>query len=104
MVTNFPRLFVKPDEFTSRPDETSRVEGFGELVLDRVREAFCGLHGHDSLLQFQQDRMFLKCVSCGHESPGWELNQTPPTVVARANRRRRTLAPPQFIGERRIAC
>lgn len=106
MVSNFPRLFVASDEFTARPEQTPQAEaqGFGERVLGRAREAFCGLHGHDSLLQFQHDRMFLKCVSCGHESPGWELNETPPTVVAHANRRRRALAPPQLIGERRVAC
>lgn len=96
-------LFVAPDEFISRPEQTPQAEGFGERVLDRVREAFCGLHGHDSLLQFQQDRMFLKCVSCGHESPGWELNETPPTVVARADTRRQALVRPQLISARRIA-
>ena len=31
----------------------------------------CGMHGHDNLMQFEHDRMFLKCISCGHESPGW---------------------------------
>jgi hypothetical protein len=103
MVSNFPRLFVAPDEFTSRPEQTPQAEGFGERVLDRVREAFCGLHGHDSMLQFQQERMFLKCVSCGHESPGWELNETPPTPLAHAEPRRQALVRPQLIGARRIA-
>ena len=41
--------------FTSRPEQTPRAEGFGERVFDLVREAFCGLHGHDSLLQFKHD-------------------------------------------------
>jgi hypothetical protein len=103
MVSNSPRLLVVPDEFTPRPEQTAQVEGFGERVFDRVREAFCGLHGHDSLLQFKQDRMFLKCVSCGHESPGWELNETPPTIVAQADARRLALARPQMMDARRIA-
>jgi hypothetical protein len=103
MVSNFPRLFAVPDEVTSRPEQPPQAEGFG--VLDRIREAFCGLHGHDSLLQFEHERMFLKCVSCGHESPGWELNETPPTpmVVARADTRRQALGRPQLISARRIA-
>jgi len=50
------------------------------MVTTWLRETYCGLHGHDSLLQFEQDRMFLKCVSCGHESPGWELDEAPPTA------------------------
>ena len=103
MVSNFPRLFAAPDEFTSRPEQTPQAEGFGERVFDLVREAFCGLHGHDSLLQFKQDRMFLKCVSCGHESPGWELNETPPTIVAQADPRRLSLARPQLVSARRVA-
>jgi hypothetical protein len=103
MVSNFPRLFAGPDEFTARSGQTAQAERFGEQVLDRVREAFCGLHGHDSLLQFHPDRLFLKCVSCGHESPGWELNETPPTVVAHADNRRHALVRSSIVDERRIA-
>jgi len=103
MVGNFPRLFAGSDEFTSRPGEVPQPEWFGERVLDRVREAFCGLHGHDSVLQFQQDRMFLKCFSCGHESPGWELNEPRPTVVAAADHGRLALVRPQLVDVRRIA-
>jgi hypothetical protein len=103
MVSNFPRLSVSSDEFTSRPEQTPQAEGFGERVLDRVREAFCGLHGHDSLLQFRQDRMFLKCVSCGHESPGWELNETPPTAIDQADRQPQAIVRPQLMRARRIA-
>jgi hypothetical protein len=51
-------------------------------VLDRVREIFCGIHGHEHLLQFQPDRMYLRCLSCGHESSGWELNEARPIVTA----------------------
>jgi hypothetical protein len=72
-------------------------------VFDRVRQTVCGLHGHDSLLQFAQDRLYLKCVSCGHESPGWELTETPPTVTVREGLRRPALVRPQLIGARRIA-
>jgi hypothetical protein len=102
MVSNFPRLFVASEKLTSAAHQTLQDEGPGMRVLGRVREAFCGLRGHDSLMQFRQDRLFLKCASCGHESPGWELNETPPTVVAQAGPRRQALVP-RLIGERRIA-
>lgn len=72
-------------------------------VFDRVRQTFCGLHGHDSLLQFQQGRMYLKCVSCGHESPGWELTEAPPTIAVREGIRRPALVRPQLVGARRAA-
>jgi hypothetical protein len=101
IVSMFPRWFVAPDE-GSRP-ETSQGEGFGARVLDRIREGYCGLHGHDSLLSFQQDRLFLKCVSCGHETPGWSLSKTRPQIVARPDSRRRALVAPRLIGARRVA-
>ena len=72
-------------------------------VFDLMRQAYCGLHGHDSLLQFEQDRMFLKCTSCGHETPGWELTETPPITTEEAPARRPTLVRPQLVGERRVA-
>jgi len=64
---------------------------------------YCGLHGHDTLLQFEQDRMFLRCASCGHQTPGWELNEAPPTVTLRGDARHHRLARPQLISARRIA-
>jgi hypothetical protein len=68
-----------------------------------VRQMFCGLHGHDTLLQFAQDRMFLRCVSCGHESPGWELNEAPPTVTIQREPRAQALVRPQLVSARRVA-
>lgn len=44
------------------------------VAIARVKQLFCGFHGHDALLQFETDRMFLRCVSCGHETPGWNLS------------------------------
>ena len=76
MVTNYP--ISSPESLTSASTET-HTDGSG--VLDRVRQMFCGLHGHDTLLHFEQDRMSLRCVSCHYETPGWELNEAPPTAV-----------------------
>ena len=73
------------------------------VVMERVRQMVCGLHGHDSLLQFEQDRMFLRCVSCGHETPGWELNEGPPTVPVRSETRATAVMRPQLINARRVA-
>lgn len=73
-------------------------------MLDWVREAVCGLHGHDNLLQFEHDRMFLRCASCGHETPGWELNDPPPTLRLRGDARRHMLTvQPHLVDARRIA-
>jgi hypothetical protein len=100
MVTNSTHPMAPASDMA---DRHAMTDGFGERVLVRMRQALCGLHGHDTLLQFEQERMFLKCVSCGHETPGWELNETPPTVSVRGDARRHALARPQLVEERRIA-
>ena len=85
MVTNYP---------ASQRGLTTSVqaqeEGLGVRVVDWLRQAFCAMHGHDTMLHFQQERMSLRCVSCGHETPGWTLNRSP--ADGKASRRR---APPR---------
>jgi len=106
MVTHYPQQIASRRPHTER--ETGPAdEGFGTRVMDVVRQAYCALHGHDDLLQFEHDRMFLKCVSCGHESPGWELTEPRPhalpTAVRDDVRQPRVLARPHFVDARRIA-
>jgi len=57
-------------------------------LTERLRQIWCGLHGHCALLQFGQERLYLRCVSCGHETTGWELTETPPTITVRGDARR----------------
>jgi hypothetical protein len=40
-------------------------------VADRLHQVFCGLRGHESYLCFEDKRVYLRCSSCGHETPGW---------------------------------
>jgi hypothetical protein len=75
-------------------DEASLID----RALDRVQQVACGLRGHDSLLQFEQDRMFLRCQTCGHETPGWDLNEVPPTPTRPTGDER-----PRLVNIRRIA-
>jgi len=95
------------DSVAARADVSTGAEtngeGLGDRVMDRLRHLVCGLHGHDSLLQFDHGRMFLRCVSCGHETPGWEVNDVPPTVTVRGDAQRHAIPRPQLITERRIA-
>ncbi len=42
-----------------------------------TRQFLCSLHGHDSLLNFEQGRMSLLCSSCGYETPGWDVKGVP---------------------------
>ena len=38
-----------------------------------IRETLCALHGHDLMLHFDRGhRVCLRCVTCRHETPGWD--------------------------------
>jgi hypothetical protein len=107
MVTNYPYPLASQREVRATVPSVESVvsqrEGLGGRVLDGLRQLVCGFHGHDALLQFGEDRMFLRCVSCGHESPGWTLDEIPPTVTFRGDARRHRIARPQLVGARKIA-
>jgi len=37
-----------------------------------LRRCLCVLlGGHDRLRKWEKERICLRCVTCGHESPGW---------------------------------
>ena len=99
MVTNYPHPMTAHEGVQTASVST---RGFARM-MGALRQTFCGLRGHDTLLHFEDERMSLQCVSCGHESPGWELNEAPPTVTVRGDARRHVLARPQLLGTRRIA-
>ena len=38
-----------------------------------LRRASCGLTGHAMLLQFEPQRLSMRCQDCGEETPGWAI-------------------------------
>ncbi len=73
-------------------------------IWRRVQQALCSLHGHDSLLQFEQNRMFLRCTSCGYETPGWEIEHAGAELAYAGERHVETLTPaPEMFATRKIA-
>jgi hypothetical protein len=105
MVTKYPHRIAPRAEPPSSAHAHQAEDGFGTRMFDRVRQMLCALHGHDNLLLFERDRLSLKCSTCGHETPGWELSETPPTPTAASHgdARRHALVRPQLVGARRIA-
>jgi hypothetical protein len=60
-------------------------------ALGHLQSAVCGLHGHDPLLQFDAGRVYLRCSSCGHESPGWKTEARGPRLRYAGDKRRHRL-------------
>jgi hypothetical protein len=73
MITNAPThvLVAQPDA----PPAGDRLARLVAWLSGRLQQALCSLHGHDAVLQYERTRIFLRCTSCGYESPGWEVAQ-----------------------------
>jgi hypothetical protein len=64
-----------------------RARGRLALALRHFRYLHCSLlHGHDESLQFRKNRLYLRCISCGYETPGWVLDKSMPLVHVPAER------------------
>ena len=101
MVTNYPHPMASQEGLRTTADSASG--GLLARVSGRLSQTLCGFRGHDTLLHFEDERLSLRCVSCGHETPGWELNEAPPTVTVRGDARRHAVSRPQLVSSRRIA-
>ena len=66
--------------------------------VELVRQFACGLHGHDSLLHFQTSRLSMRCTTCGHESPGWDLKPARPAARPKVR-----VFPLPLVTHRRVA-
>lgn len=63
-------------------------------MMTWVRSAWCMINGgHYKVLHTEPDKLALRCVACGHMSPGWEVGSL---RVAR-----RTPADPERLRVRR---
>jgi hypothetical protein len=69
------------------------------------KQVFCGLiHGHNAVLQFEGERMLLRCTSCGHDTPGWDTRgQRPRVSVAGDPRRHARHAQPSYAPIRKAS-
>jgi hypothetical protein len=72
MISNAPAHVFIAD--SAMPTEDVQSRSYTDRFLAWFQQALCGLHGHDAILQYERNRMFLRCTSCGHETPGWEVS------------------------------
>lgn len=67
-------------------------EGLIARFVAWMGQFFCGLfHGHHAVLHFEGERMLLRCTSCGHDSPGWNIDGERPRVRLAGDPRRHSL-------------
>ncbi len=83
--------------------EARQAETVGARILTWMKQRYCSLRGHDNLMHFEKHRVYLQCVSCGRQTPGWTISETAPRVLFRGDARRHALVRPHLVSARRIA-
>ena len=51
----------------------SRIAADTIGLADWVRRARCGLTGHAMVLHLQPQKVSLRCMDCGEQTPGWTI-------------------------------
>jgi hypothetical protein len=69
MVTNYPQQLTT----TEQTQAESTTVGVMSRVASRLSQTLCGLSGHDAIMHFEGNRVMMRCTSCGHDTPGWEV-------------------------------
>jgi len=93
MVTNYPQRLTAT---TTTIGETP-AENLMNRAVSRVSQLLCGLRGHDSVLHFEGKRVMMRCTSCGHDSPGWEVSGRAPRQRFEGDSRRHMLTPQRLV-------
>jgi hypothetical protein len=92
MVTNYPQQLTATTDVSSAPSS-----GVLTRVMGRLGQLMCGARGHDSVLHFEGKRVMMRCTSCGHDTPGWEINGRGPRKRFEGDKRRHALAPQRLV-------
>ena len=91
MVTNYPQQLAATSEVRSGVE--SNGGGVVGRVVTRIGQAICGLRGHDAILHYEANRVMMRCTSCGHDTPGWEISGRGPRKRFEGDARRHALKP-----------
>jgi hypothetical protein len=70
MVTNYPQQLSATADVKAR---VSADDGVMSRAFGRLGQILCGMRGHDAILHYEGSRVMMRCTSCGHDSPGWEI-------------------------------
>jgi hypothetical protein len=93
MVTNYPRRLtaangVSTGEHARRNGQPATLVA---RVMTRLGQLFCGMTGHDAVLHVEGNRVMMRCTSCGHDTPGWEISGRGPKRRYEGDARRHLL-------------
>lgn len=88
MATNYQDIAAR---LVTASLDAAPVRGLWSRAIGHLQSAVCGLQGHDPLMQFEHGRVFLRCTSCGYETPGWHTGDRRPRPRFAGDARRHQL-------------
>ena len=91
MVTNYPQ------QLTATAVTHGQDGNVVARAVSRLGQLVCGLRGHDSVLHFEGNRVNMRCTSCGHDTPGWEISGRGPRRRYEGDARRHLLATQRLV-------
>jgi hypothetical protein len=94
MVTNYPQSLTASAAIKGH---TTAANSVINRAMGRLGQLLCGMRGHDSVLHFEGKRVMMRCTSCGHDSPGWEINGRAPRRRFEGDARRHLLATKRLV-------
>ena len=92
MVTNYPQQLS-----ATRPVTPDTPVGALGRAMGWVGQVLCGLRGHDSVLHFEGNRVMMRCTSCGHDTPGWEISGRGPRRRFEGDKRRHVISTQRLV-------
>ena len=95
MVTNYPQQLAASTNVSS--EATASNGGFVGRIISRLGQTFCGLRGHDAILHYEGNRVMMRCTSCGHDTPGWEVSGRGPRRRFEGDPHRHLLSKPRLV-------
>ena len=94
MVTNYPQQLTAASTSIATSGPAASLVN---RVSVRIGQWLCAMRGHDSVLHFEGNRVMMRCTSCGHDSPGWEISGRAPRQRFAGDRRRHVLVPQRLV-------
>jgi hypothetical protein len=94
MVTNYPQRLTATSA-TSASERDANETGTSGVVaraMGWLGQLLCGVRGHDAVLHFEGNRVMMRCTSCGHDTPGWEISGRGPRRRYEGDARRHSLS------------
>jgi NAD-dependent SIR2 family protein deacetylase len=92
MVTNYPQQLTSTTGITAHSGDS-----LVNRAVTKFSQLLCGLRGHDSVLHFEGKRVNMRCTSCGHDTPGWDVSGRGPRQRYAGDARRHVLVPQRLV-------